>query len=156
MDKLFLDTSAFLKLYLAEKGSTWLTNFVTNKDVSISELVLFESSNTLTRLFREGKISQNDAVTLLDQMLQNVKNYTLIPVSTTILIRKVNELGLSLPNSLRLRSLDAIHLATALIVQEATNKVIPNTGFTFVTADAQLVRTAKHFGLTTENPDDHP
>jgi predicted nucleic acid-binding protein len=156
MDKLFLDTSSFLKLYVAEKGSSWLGNYITGKEIVASELVLFESSNTLTRLFREGKITQGEAITLLDQILQDAQAYTIVPISTVPLVKQVNNLGLNLPPNLRLRSLDSIHLATALIAQAATNSLNPPPSFTFVTADAQLIRTAQHFGLTTENPENHP
>ncbi len=43
MALLYLDTSAFMKLYLPEKGSNWLQSYILNNQIVISELILVES-----------------------------------------------------------------------------------------------------------------
>lgn len=55
----YLDTSAFLKLYIPERGSSWLQNFTLNKEIVISQLVMFESSNSLARRYREGTFTND-------------------------------------------------------------------------------------------------
>ncbi|MEI6045056.1 MAG: hypothetical protein WCS37_11950 [Chloroflexota bacterium] len=39
MSLIFLDTSALLKLYLPEIGSSWLRSFMTGQQISISEAI---------------------------------------------------------------------------------------------------------------------
>jgi uncharacterized protein len=155
MDKLALDTSAFVKLYLPETGSAWLRNFILGKEVIISQLVLFEFTHTITRLHREGHISRTDADSLYRRAKTDTTRFTNISIRPTRQMDKCYELGVNLPSILRLRTLDGIHLATALLAQTVANSLNPSPSFTFVTADAQLVRTAQHFGLTTENPENH-
>lgn len=47
MALVFLETSAFLKLYLVEKGSSWLKSFISGNQVVLSQLTLAESATTL-------------------------------------------------------------------------------------------------------------
>ena len=56
----------------------------------------------------------------------------------------------------RIRALDGIHLAAAIIVQEAANRLTPPEPFVFVTADRQLVQVAQARNIPTDNPKDHP
>jgi predicted nucleic acid-binding protein len=156
MDKLVLGTSAFVKLYLPEKGSVWLRNFIAGKEIILSQLVMIEFINTITRLQREGILSNTNAYNLYNSALRDVIRYSIVPVGIQAQLDKCYELGTTLPSNLRLRSLDSIHLATALIAQATTNSLNPLPFFTFVTADSQLIRTAQHFGLNTENPENHP
>jgi hypothetical protein len=80
MGFVFLDTSAFIKLYLIEKGSTWIRNFITNNQVIISELTLAESTNTLIRLFRDGILSGTDISNILATINIHNAKYVNIPL----------------------------------------------------------------------------
>jgi predicted nucleic acid-binding protein len=156
MDKIVMDTSAFFKLYQVERGSAWLKNFVVGKEISISRLVLYECGNTLARLSREGVYTKSQGVGTYQQIRQDSLSHIIVPIDAPEVLDKSIDIAFDIPPNLRLRTLDSIHLATALIAQEATKTLNPTPLFTFITADAQLVRTAQHFGLTVENPENHP
>jgi predicted nucleic acid-binding protein len=80
MAKIFLDTSAFVKLYKPEIGSTWLPGFVLDNEKIISQLTLFEISNTITRLFREGYYSRQDAIRLLNRIVREARGMVIVSV----------------------------------------------------------------------------
>ncbi len=107
---LFLDTNAFLKLFLNEKGSGWIRDFIINNEVSISELTLAETANSLTRLFREGKVSQNDVVYLLTVITKQAATFEIVPLEVQNQLQDLTSLGLGIPTTLRLRTLDALQI----------------------------------------------
>ena len=53
-----------------------------------------------------------------------------------------------------LRTLDALHLATALRVRGRA-RLGGTTPLTFLTADDRLEAAARHFGFATDNPNRH-
>lgn len=147
MTTIYLDTSAFLKLYLTESGSTWLKNYIIGKQVYISKLVLVESLTSLGRLYRQGILTRTDAEAISDHIDQDRPKYRLVQFITYAQIDRVENLVFTLPTNIYLRALDAIHLATAIGVRN------PNEPFVFVSADAQLLRAATVHGLSVENPE---
>lgn len=156
MAKLYLDTSAFLKLYRSEVGSTWLKNFVGGNEIIISRLTIFESANTFARLYREGLLTRLVAFGLYRQIRRDSRNFSIIPLGTSQQLRTATSTAFNLATGLRLRTLDAIHLATAIQADEAARSLTPPVPFLFVSSDGQLLRVAQSIGLTVENPEDHP
>jgi uncharacterized protein len=156
MALVFLDTSALVKLYLPEIGATWLRNFVTNKDIVISELALFESATMLRRRYVEGEFTKDASLDLLAQIVKDSLTYKIVSIGNQSHLTKLTDLAFDLPQTLRLRALDAIHLLAALVaLQAANNLAVPET-FTFVSSDAQLLKVAQWQDFATENPEDYP
>jgi hypothetical protein len=59
------------------------------------------------------------------------------------------------PTTIPLRSLDALHLATARkLLATASNATAQ--GLTFVSADTRLLAAAQWAGFATDDPNDHP
>jgi predicted nucleic acid-binding protein len=156
MPKLYLDTSAFLKLYRAEVGSNWLKNFVIGNELIISQLTLFESANTLARLYREGFFTRLVALGLYRQIRRDSRKLTLLPLGTPQQLRRATSIAFNLTGGLRLRTLDAIQLATAIQAEEVARSLTPPVPFLFVSSDSQLLQVARSIGLVVENPEDHP
>ncbi len=156
MDYIFLDTNAFMKLYLNEKGSNWLRTFVVGKQIFVSQLVLIESATTLGRLYREGRYTRNQADSLYAQIFQERLKYGLIPIGSARQIERVAFLAFNLPTTLRLRALDGLHLVAAEIVQTKAKKENPPAAFTFLSSDQQLLKVAQTQGFLIENPEDYP
>lgn len=156
MAVLFLDSSALLKLYLSEKGATWLKSFVSGQQIVISELAIFETANVLRRLYVEGHYTRDETSDLIAQINRDSATYEVVPVSGSLLLNRLITTLLNLPITLRIRSLDSIHLTSALIALEAANTSIPPEPFVFVSSDVQLLRVAQAQGFVTENPEDHP
>lgn len=156
MEYVFLDTNAFLKLYHAEKGTTWLKTFVVNKQAIISELTFAESATTLARLYRQGIYTKRQASFLYHQIRNDRFSYTIIPLDFNIQLKQIVTLAFNLPANLRIRSLDAIQLTAAKIAQEQARNQTNFGSFTFVSSDVQLLRVAQAQSFLVENPEDYP
>lgn len=153
---LYLDTSSFVKLYLVEKNSNWIRINVKGNQVIISELTLAETTNVITRLFRDGKITQHKASTILAVINRQSTNFIIIPLRIREQLGNFTSLGFSLPASLRLRTLDSIQLLAA---ENARNNIItqdPSGDFTFVSSDIKLLQVAQARGFSIENPENYP
>lgn len=153
---LYLDTSSFVKLYLAEKGSRWIRNFVKGNQIIISELTLAETTSVFTKLFRDGTLTRRKATRTLAIINRQSANFIIVPVRIREQLGKLSSLGFSLPAHLRLRTLDSIQLLGA---ESAKNNIIsqdPAATFIFVSSDVQLLRVAQARGFTTENPENYP
>jgi predicted nucleic acid-binding protein len=155
MNEAFLDTSALLKLYKTEKGSKWLAAFVALNSIIVSELVLFEMANVIWRLHLDGGITESEASKLIRQVRLDSANYDVIDLGGDEQLNKLIEVLAKLPTTLRVRSLDSIHLTTAEVVRENLKTVDPKANLIFVSADVQLLRIAQARGFKTENPEDH-
>ncbi|NWJ97026.1 MAG: type II toxin-antitoxin system VapC family toxin [Chloroflexi bacterium] len=153
---LFLDTSALIKLHLLEVGSSWLKSFIAGNQISISELALYESATVLRRRYLEGSITQPQALALYAQLQQESQSYDVIELRSERQLERVVALAFSLPQNLRIRALDSIHLVAAQISKEAANRLVPPEPFVFVSSDRQLLQVAQSQNLVTENPEDHP
>src|SRR5690242_15948762 len=109
MSLLFLDTSALIKIYLPEVGSTWLRNFVTGEQIVISELALYECATLLRRRYLEGFFTRPQAASLYARISQDSQHFTIITLRTERQLARVITMSFNLPAPLRLRALDAIH-----------------------------------------------
>ncbi len=108
MPVIFLDTSAFLKLYVAEVGSTWLKNYVTGKQLVISELTLIESATGLRRRYLEGIFTKRQASAIYAQIRRDRTTYELVLLGEERQVNRSISLAFNLPAPLRLRALDNI------------------------------------------------
>jgi len=145
MEAIFLDTSALIKLYRQEMGSTWLRSFVIKKHVVISELALLESATVIGKYFRKGDFSRTDAISLFRRLCEKSADYEVIPVNFTILQDAI--VNVAIPSAilnpkLFVRALDAIHIASAKLARDAAINQSPSMPFTLVSADAQMIRVA--------------
>jgi predicted nucleic acid-binding protein len=152
----FLDSSAVAKLFLPEIGSQWLRRFVRDKQIAISELVLYEVTVAMRRRYINAEITSIRANGVIDQVITASTTYTVYPLGGTTEQSEIRNLVFSLPDTAFVRTLDAIHLNAALKASEAAKSATPPAAFVFISADKQLIRTAQGEGLPTENPEDHP
>ena len=125
---LYLDTSASVKLLLAEDESDALVDYLTSSDASLvtSRVGIVE----LRRVGRRGGVSSDRADALA------------ATVNVIELDAAIERLAIGLDS--RLRSLDAIHLASALAVGERL--------LAFVCYDARLTTAAKRSKLPVVAP----
>jgi uncharacterized protein len=146
----FLDTSALIKRYVSEVGSTWVQSLMapsTANIIAISELARAEVAATLARRRRDGSLNATAVLALYSSFLSHTQHeYVEILVDSD---RLSNAAGLA--DKYILRTLDSIQLACGLYAQLALQE--PTT---FVCADNYLLSTAIAEGLTTDNPLLHP
>ena len=155
MSLFYLDTSALVKRYLAEVGSAWvvaLTDPSSGQTIVTAELAQVEAAAAIAARQRApGGITlkeRDDAVDLL--AVHCTTEYRLAGTNPLMLDRAIQ-----LTQNHRLRGYDAVHLATALIVNEQY-LAAGLAGLTFVAADNDLVAAAQLEGLATDNPNLHP
>ncbi len=128
---LYLDSSAIVKLVASEQESVALHEFLSSGGPAVaSALAKVEVHRAVNRL-KPHRTCNRDDVTLLSRI-------ALIKVDDAILQRAA-QLG---PTSLR--SLDAIHLATALSVRQHLEA--------FVVYDRKLAEAAEQLGLAVAAP----
>ena len=125
----YLDSSAFVKMIIIEQESAELERFLlTDKRLMSSELLQTEARRAVMRVHPRYKM-------VVEQQLTGI---SLIGVSTDILVT-AGFLG-----PVGLRSLDAIHLATAL--------TLGNDLKVLVTYDTRMAEAAKALGLNVQTP----
>jgi hypothetical protein len=131
----YLDASALVKLFVPEEESDALNDALAGlNDVIVSDLALTEMASALSRRRREGRLTREASQRLYREAskLHASSHHTEL---TPPIHRRAERLMLSL--SVPLRSLDALHVATAL-----------DTGaVTLVTFDPRLRAAAASQGL---------
>ena len=126
---IYLDTSAMLKLLFDEAGSMGLRDYLSNDAALVSSTLLVVEG-------RRGVLRRApERIAKLDLLLTQVKT---VAISDTII-----ESASRLPSPM-LRSLDAIHLATALLIREDVDAL--------VSYDDRLTAAATAHGLKTATP----
>jgi predicted nucleic acid-binding protein len=130
----YLDTSVLLRIVLREPGA--LDDLRSSETLVASELITVESARTIDRLRLQGALSADEAASrgrLVSQWLEAVD---LVLLQPPVLSRA------SEPMPVPLGTLDAVHLATALIWRD---RVGPLT--TLATHDGALGAAARAFGF---------
>jgi uncharacterized protein len=151
----FLDTSAIVKRYLHEVGTTWvrsLTNQSTGNIIVVSEVTLVEVAAALAARHRATTgISQHARDTGLTLFKRHfATEYAVVTVNRAVIDHAVD-----LTQGHRLRGYDAVQLASAL-AGHASFIASGQAGLTFVAADSDLVAAAISEGLPGDDPLQHP
>jgi predicted nucleic acid-binding protein len=131
--KVFLDTSAFAKRYVAEQGSDKVIALSQQADsLVVSVICLPELISTLSRLVREKRLSKADYRKLKGDTMANLADVDVCQITSGIM-----DSVILLLESHPLRAMDALHVACALAVE-------PDT---FVSADHRQLLAAQKAGL---------
>ena len=144
MARYFLDSSALVKRYHAENGTTdveALFKALGNR-FFVSRLALVEVHSSLARLVREGILTDKVFGELIARLEEDVANglLTVVAVSSRRLEGAAAVLGTQ-GLSLNVRTLDAIHLATAQALHGRSRLA------GLVAADKKLLAVADACGL---------
>ena len=111
--KVFLDTSAFAKRYVAEAGSDKVMALCQKADnLVVSVVCLPELISTLCRLVREKKLAKADYRKLKGKAMADLADVDICQLTPAVMAS-----GVSLLESYPLRAMDALHLACALAVE---------------------------------------
>lgn len=130
----YLDTSALIKRFVAEKGSPLIQTIVTQKGpVATAKIAYAEVYAGLTRKHREGHLSDASYALSCRQFESDWGAYIRIDLRDEILL-----MARDLIQRYPLRGFDAIHLASALSLKSALG-----LGITFAAADERLLRAAE-------------
>ena len=124
----YLDSSAILKLLIAEKESAALTDFI-NFTIKSSVLTKVEVIRTLHKIAPEKTADATEILAGTD----------VTPLNSAIL-----NIAENFSSSITLRSLDALHVATVLFLEKTVEGLL--------TYDKQMIANAKLLGIKTISP----
>jgi len=154
----YLDSSAWVKVYVTETGTPWVTT-VFNAGISMGRplyqlssgsIAMVEAAAAIARHERTGKITTAERRELFRRLIFDSENR----LNQLGLSDKILRLAAELTQRRPLRGYDAIHLATALTLNQnfVTSGLPP---IIFVSADTTLCAAAVAEGLPADNPNDH-
>lgn len=132
--KVFLDTSALAKRYVAEQGSDQVLAVCQRADsLVISVICLPELISTLCRLVREEKLASAAYRALKGGMMADLADVDICEITQEVLASVVSLLELH-----PLRAMDGLHVACALA----------SAPDAFVSADHRQISAARKAGLS--------
>lgn len=149
----FWDTSALAKLYLDERGSEWSVQRALSNAVAMSELAHVEVASFLARRCAEGEFDASVQRQLYGRYLEDTRRFEVVRPSAS-LITAAAGLTLSGVLGLRVRSLDAIQLASAMWWFEQARALNIEPG-AFIVADGPLREAGAALGMAVDNPEEH-
>ncbi len=138
---LYLDSSALVKLYVRESGSDRVRILVSQSDGCASSAIAYaEMRAALARRHREGAIASPALADLRSAILHDWQSIFVVPVLPSIATSAGDT-----AEQYALQGMDAIHLATALWLQDQQDQPL-----TFAAWDVRLVAAAAAAGLPVE------
>jgi uncharacterized protein len=149
----YLDSSALVKRYLPEPGAAWVARLCQQEPIAISFVTVPEVASALARRTREGALTGQQRDMLFQAFVRDARTFTVVGLHQAT-AQQAASLLLTAPPPVRLRTLDALHVATARWVFARARRRGLDTG-SFVTADRALVDAATWAGLPTVNPEEH-
>ncbi|MEK6689926.1 MAG: type II toxin-antitoxin system VapC family toxin [Nitrospinota bacterium] len=135
----YFDTSTYIKLYIKENGSEEARESARKNRILSSAILPIECFSALSLKRDMGDIVNGEIVKLATIIREGLSYVELVRVTDEVL-KKAEEISL-LASA---RALDAIHIASALIFNEATG-----IESTFITSDSKQLKVANHFGMKT-------
>jgi predicted nucleic acid-binding protein len=130
----YVDTSALLRIVLREPGA--VNDLRTYDGLVSSELIAVESARTIDRLRNQGVLTMDEATERIGVVNEWLEAVDLVLLRPPVLSRAAE------PMPMPVGTLDAIHLATALIWRDRLGP-LPQV----VTHDAALGAAARAFGF---------
>lgn len=136
--KVYLDTSALVKLYAEEDGSVLVRDTVSHAVVvATSAIAYVEARAAFSRRRYEGGLSTSELRACVRDLDGDWPRYLVVDVTEAV-IRE----GAQLAEAHRLRAYDAVHLASALALHAQVREPI-----VFASWDGSLEKAAAREGL---------
>ncbi|MEW6245667.1 MAG: type II toxin-antitoxin system VapC family toxin [Nitrospirota bacterium] len=140
---LYCDTSALVKLYVEEAGSSWVRHWVNASEVvGIAAIGYVEAKAAFARAVHGGRVVRRRHRAIAADFEQDWHRYLVLDMSEQM-IRHAGRLA----EVHRLRAYDAVHLAAALQIRARTSEELTFLGF-----DEELNRAARAEGLALVPP----
>ena len=149
----FVDSSALVKRYVSEAGSTWILELfdpALDNEIFVAAITGVEIIAAITRRSLVGSISATDATLVCNQFRSDFQaDYQIVEI-----IEEIINSAMSLAEARGLRGYDAVQLAAGC----AVNALCITSGMPpviFVSADNELNVAAASKGLSVENPNSY-
>ena len=138
MSLAYFDTSVLVKNYVREAGSSRVRALLTSYEFLSSAITTIELQSALQRRRRQREITQANYNSIVSRLANDRLYWQLVEVVPQVL-SKAEEL-LKTEN---VRTLDAIHLASAMIIQDFFPTPLP-----FISADERQLAAAQNCKLS--------
>ena len=149
MAEYFLDTSAVVKRYVQETGTSWIRNLAASAAghfIYLARITDVEVTSAVARRRGQAGLSVAQAKTAMRLFRQDfAQDYRIAEITVPLLQRAA-----LLAETYTLRGYDAVQLAAAIAVRLQVPTLI------MVSADAELNTAAAGEGLPVEDPNSHP
>ena len=153
MTDYYFDSSALVKRYVNETGSSWVCGLfdpALEHEAFIAAITPVEIVAAITGRARGEAMTRIDAVTARTQFRTDLQTSYQVVELTDVLLSH----AMSLADAYGLRGYDAVQLAAALAVNAlCVQSELPP--LVFVSADDELNAVAASRGLAVENPNTH-
>lgn len=154
MSAYYFDTSALVKRYVAEVGSTWVRSTIARRSDHVSYASVLaqpEAISAVQRKVREGHLEEDRARTLARRVTTHfAHSYALVAITPSVIAQ-----ACTLLQHYPLRAYDALQMACAIAVHSfLQQKALPAP--LFVAADDTLLAAAAAEGFVVDNPLLHP
>ena len=133
----YFDTSVLVKNYIREKGSASAHALLRRHTFISSSITPVELMSALTKKLSTGELLVDDLPAILARIRKDRPYWKLMDVSASVLRQ-----GEELIQKTRMRTLDAIHVASLATFQEASGMRSP-----FITADGRQMEAATQLGM---------
>lgn len=129
----FFDSSAFAKRFVEETGSDEIEKICFESDsIALSSICFPEIISALNRRLREKNLVKKDYILIKEKMIEEFESLEIINVVPEVISKAI-----TLLEKYNLRTLDALHIASAIIWKAEL----------FVSADKRQILAAKKAGL---------
>ena len=131
--RVFFDTSAFVKRYIAESGTDTVLDWCQRAtEIGLSAIAVPELISAFCRLQRENKITSEQYRQLKTALLSDVEDIAIGDLTPMVLLHTMSSLEHNV-----LRAMDAIHIGSAIALECDV----------FVSADQRQLVAAELAGL---------
>ena len=144
----YLDASAWVKRYYWEPGTRWVQElFTQHPTIACASLGLIEVMATLARKRKARDIDLLSFEQKVQELEEDWERFIQIQLTTETM-----DLAKDLAKNMALRGADAVHLASALVLQrrfaDAEDRLV------FVASDRELKEAAQSSGLALIDPEE--
>lgn len=143
----FIDTSAFLKLFIAEGGSDRMLRFAAaenDRAKVVSALLPVEARSAICRLRDGRRMTHQVALSALAAVAEELQHLTVQPLTPSVL-----KAAAVLAERYSLRALDSLQLGSALGARE----LFDAPQMRFIASDRELLKAAEAEGFIIWNPE---
>jgi predicted nucleic acid-binding protein len=131
--KVFFDSSAFAKRYIAEPGSDKVEKICLQSSMlGVSSICLPEIISALCRLRRQSAITEDEYETAKQALLRDLQDALVCNITPSVIKQSIHILETN-----KVRPLDALHIACALEFEAEA----------FISSDVHQLSAAKTVGL---------
>jgi uncharacterized protein len=134
----YFDSSAVVKNYIREAGSSRVRGLLMSYEFLSSAITPIELHSAVQRRRRQGEITQPNYNSIVSR-LANDRSYWQLVEAVPQVLSKAEELV----KTENVRTLDAIHIASAIIIQDSFTTPLP-----FISADERQLAAAQSCKLS--------